>query len=197
MTVTKTPSTPEAPERGVVDGLAVSAAEPATVETFAHGTTVATNAVLERDWTETALVTTEGFRDVLEFGRQVRPELYDLSATKSKPVVEWDARFEVDERGRVEQPLTDAAVERVVGAGDEVVNPLFDGTVHLIRARGGLFEGDRRVTAAGRRPASANQFRSDHGSPHLRRLREPGSRIYRRGSRIGLTMPSSRLSNCV
>ena len=117
--VHKTPSTPEHAERGVLNGLEGVAEkygiEPADVGFFGHGTTVATNAVLEGEWADTALVTTEGFRDVLEIGRQARPDIYDFDAEKPTPVVERDRRYEVaerlDERGDVHEPLDEASVE--------------------------------------------------------------------------------------
>jgi N-methylhydantoinase A len=122
--VAKTPSTPDSPDEGVIDGLEKGHRETDLaydgVEFFAHGTTVATNAVLERDWAETALVTTAGFRDALEIGRQARPDIYDFDVTKPEPVVERDLRFEVeerlDERGRVETPLDDDSVDAVADA---------------------------------------------------------------------------------
>jgi len=61
--------------------------DPDRVEAFAHGTTVATNALLERSGARTALLTTEGFRDVLEIGRQTRPSLYDLTRRPPAPLV--------------------------------------------------------------------------------------------------------------
>jgi N-methylhydantoinase A len=119
--VHKTPSTPEHAERGVLNGLdGVSETygiEPADVGFFGHGTTVATNAVLEGEWADTALVTTEGFRDVLEIGRQARPDIYDFQAEKPTPVVERDRRYEVterlDERGDVHERLDEASVEAI------------------------------------------------------------------------------------
>ncbi len=116
--VRKTPSTPDAPEQGVVEGLEAArdrdGLDLAAVEFLGHGTTVATNAVLEADWADTALVTTEGFRDVLEIGRQARPDIYDFDAEKPTPVVPRDRRFEVperlDERGDVRVPLDEDAV---------------------------------------------------------------------------------------
>jgi N-methylhydantoinase A len=118
ITVSKTPSTPDAPERGVVDALDVAAArdgvDPEAIDFFGHGTTVATNAVLEEEWADTALVTTEGFRDVLEIGRQARPDIYDFQAEKPTPIVERHRRFEVperlDEQGTVVRPLDERAV---------------------------------------------------------------------------------------
>jgi len=84
-----------------------------------HGSTVATNALLERKGAVTALVTTEGFRDVLEIGRQNRPELYDLFSRRSPALVPPELRFEVTERvnyrGQVIQPLDPAALEPLIG----------------------------------------------------------------------------------
>ncbi|USZ69391.1 hydantoinase/oxoprolinase family protein [Halorussus salilacus] len=119
----KTASTPDAPEDGVVDGLQRAANRAdlplSDVDFLGHGTTVATNAVLEREWAETALVTTEGFRDALEIGRQARPDIYDFRAEKPEPVVPRDRRYEVserlDERGRVETPLDEDAVGELAG----------------------------------------------------------------------------------
>ncbi len=119
--VTKTPSTPSAPAQGVLEGFDTALDDrgiaPDAVSFLGHGTTVATNAVLERDWAETALVTTEGFRDALEIGRQTRPSLYDLWAEKPPPVVERSRRYEVperlDDRGEVVEPLDEAAVREV------------------------------------------------------------------------------------
>jgi N-methylhydantoinase A len=121
LSVTKAPSAPDAPAEAVLRALeraedAVGLALP-DVAALVHGTTVATNAVLEGTWADAALVTTEGFRDVLEIGRQDRPELYDLTATKPDPVVPRDRRFEVperlDERGDVREPLDESAVQAV------------------------------------------------------------------------------------
>lgn len=113
----KVASTPDAPERGVLDAVRESAVDTEAIGFFAHGTTVATNAVLEEEWADTALVTTEGFRDALEIGRQARPALYDLHGEKPDPVVERDQRFEVrerlDERGEILEPLGEASVERI------------------------------------------------------------------------------------
>ena len=124
LVVTKTPSTPTTSEEGVFDGLGGNADTAGyrfeDVVALSHGTTVATNAVLEREFAETALVTTAGFRDVLEIGRQARPDLYDLSAEKPAPIVPRNLRFEVTERldeyGRVETPLSDGSIEEVSNA---------------------------------------------------------------------------------
>jgi len=98
----KIPSTPDAPHRGVLAGLRKLIDEgeldPRGVRTVAHGSTVATNALLEGAWARTALVTTAGFRDVLEIGRQHRSALYDLSIVRPEPIVSRDLRFELAER---------------------------------------------------------------------------------------------------
>lgn len=83
-----------------------------------HGSTVATNALLERKGARTALITTAGFADVLEIGRQTRPKLYDLSASKPEPFVPAERRFEVTERvdyqGQVLIPLDPAALDPLI-----------------------------------------------------------------------------------
>src|SRR5215510_9796708 len=68
------------------------------VEVFAHGMTVGTNALLEERGARTALVATRGFADVLEIGRQDRPQLYRLCAPKPEPLVAPELKFEADER---------------------------------------------------------------------------------------------------
>ena len=117
LAVDKTPSTPAEPEQGVLNGVDELSLTPSAVSFFGHGTTVATNAVLEGEWADTGLVTTAGFRDVLEIGRQTRPDIYDFTAEKPDPVVPRDRRFEVperiDERGAVIEPLDESAVRAV------------------------------------------------------------------------------------
>jgi N-methylhydantoinase A len=84
-----------------------------------HGSTVATNALLERKGAATALVTTRGFKDVLQIGRQNRPSLYDLAASPPPPLVPEERRFEVDERvdqrGQVLTPCDVSQVDRLIG----------------------------------------------------------------------------------
>ncbi len=92
----KTLSTPPAPEKAVLTGLTqISTSDNYQI---VHGSTVATNALLERKGAITALVTTKGFRDVLEIGRQNRPELYNLFSHRPAPLVPAELRFEVTER---------------------------------------------------------------------------------------------------
>ena len=117
--VWKVPSTPDDPSRaialGAVEGLREAArATAGDVGYFGHGTTVATNALIQHRGAATGLVTTEGFRDLLEIGRQRRPHLYDLQADKPRLLVPRALRLEVGERvrhdGRIETPLDDAQV---------------------------------------------------------------------------------------
>ena len=120
----KVPSTPDDPSRAIVAGLeglrdrkGVAIADMAR---FAHGTTVATNALIQRRGGRLALVTTKGFRDLLEIGRQVRPKIYDLQADYPPPLIPRERCFEADERigprGEVITALDETEVARVVGA---------------------------------------------------------------------------------
>src|SRR5262249_1281448 len=119
----KVPSTPDDPSRGIAEpgeqgmgGVAADANVPpaATVTYFGHGTTVATNALIQHRGITPALLTTEGFRDLLEIGRQKRPDLYDLFADKPLTLVPRNLRIEIPERvrhtGEIEVPLNPAAV---------------------------------------------------------------------------------------
>ena len=111
----KVPSTDDQSE-GVAAGIrkACEAAgiDPGSVTEFSHAMTVSVNALLEGDGARTALVTTEGFRDALEIGRQTRPSLYDLDAEKPAPLVPRRRRFEVAERA------TPDGIERAVDGDD-------------------------------------------------------------------------------
>ena len=98
-------------------------AEAADVETFAHGMTVGTNALLEQRGARTALVATRGFADLLEIARQDRPSLYRLCEPKPEPLVAVDDRIEADERvgpHGVIEALGDDGLERVVAAAREL-----------------------------------------------------------------------------
>ncbi|MCK5828592.1 hydantoinase/oxoprolinase family protein [Candidatus Bipolaricaulota bacterium] len=133
----KFPSTPDAPERGVIHALMKlidqRLLEPAAVDRIAHGSTVATNALLEGAWAKTALLTTEGFRDVLEIGRQNRAHLYDLTVDRPAPIVDRELRFECSERldaaGDVVHELSELEVatiaERIQASHAEAVAIVF------------------------------------------------------------------------
>ncbi|GAB4326435.1 MAG: hydantoinase/oxoprolinase family protein [Dehalococcoidia bacterium] len=116
MRVWKRLSTPRAPEEAVIAG----AGDAAAYDRFVHGSTVATNALLERRGPRTVLITTEGFGDLLEIRRQVRPHLYDLEPARPPHVVARGDAIEVRERldasGGVVISLTDDEVDRVVEA---------------------------------------------------------------------------------
>jgi len=101
----KVPSTPDDPSRAVLEGLR-RIAPPPRAEVL-HGTTVATNALLQRRGARTAFVTTEGFRDLVEIGRGERARLYDLEPSRPAPLVPRALRFEVRER-----TLADGSIER-------------------------------------------------------------------------------------
>jgi N-methylhydantoinase A len=115
----KVPSTPSDQSEGVLAGVEAADFDAAALGAFAHGMTVATNALLERRGARLALVTTEGFRDVIEIGRQNRPSLYDLTRDRPPALVPRELRFTVRERmgpdGEIE-PLDDDDLARVVEA---------------------------------------------------------------------------------
>ena len=120
LTTTKVPSTPDQ-SNGVVHGIEQACAEagidPAAIDEFSHAMTVSTNVLLEGEGARTALVTTEGFRDVLEIGRQTRPDLYDLQAEKPSPLVRRRNRLEIPERTTTDGDRTapdEAALDEVV-----------------------------------------------------------------------------------
>ncbi|MDX1431000.1 MAG: hydantoinase/oxoprolinase family protein [Gammaproteobacteria bacterium] len=100
--VLKRPSTPDDPARAILEGLVELAGREGIaldlVERVAHGTTVGTNALIQRRGGRVALITTAGFRDLLEIGRQTRPLMYDLQADHPPPLVPRERRFEVAER---------------------------------------------------------------------------------------------------
>ena len=114
-------STPDDYSRAIEDGvtrlLADTGIAPAAITELAHGTTVATNALMERRGGKVALVTTRGFRDVLELARFRSPRLYDLGFRKPEPLVERRLRFEIEERtsgrGEVLTPLDGGALDRI------------------------------------------------------------------------------------
>jgi N-methylhydantoinase A len=115
-------STPEDYSRGIADGLAASMGPVAAdaIQQIMHGTTIATNAILEGRGAKVALITTEGFRDILEIGRLRMPVLYDIRFRKPPALAPRRRRFEVgeriDDKGRVERPLDDAATRSVIEA---------------------------------------------------------------------------------
>lgn len=120
----KTPTTPDDPSRGLIEGIGEAGRRfgfaIGDVHLLLHGTTIATNAVLERRLPRGVLVATEGFRDVLEIGRHVRRDIYGLKPKLEGPLIPRDRRLGVAERvrgdGSVELGLDVAAMERAVAA---------------------------------------------------------------------------------
>jgi N-methylhydantoinase A/oxoprolinase/acetone carboxylase beta subunit len=113
MTVHKVRSTPDNPSRAIIQGILDVSGEEAAHDVV-HGSTVATNAVLERKGARVALLATAGFEDVLRIGRQTRPKLYDLMVEERRPIVDAELTFGVHERvgpdGTVLVPLDVAEV---------------------------------------------------------------------------------------
>jgi N-methylhydantoinase A len=126
--IAKVPTTVENQAFGVLAALAAAGVDPASLGAIVHGTTTTTNAMLERKIAKVGLITTRGFRDVLELGRRTRPTPYGLKG-KFVPLIERHLRLEVDERidaeGRVLVPLVaaqvTAAAEQLVALGAESV----------------------------------------------------------------------------
>lgn len=118
----KVSSTPDDYGKGIIAGIAELLAElnitPHKIKGIAHATTVATNAILENKGAKTALITTEGFRDVLEMRRTRIPELYNLNYDKPVPLVPRRLRYEVEERvgpkGEILKPLNKSKVVEVL-----------------------------------------------------------------------------------
>ena len=118
LTVAKALSTPDDLTRGVMDTLAIAHIDPGEVRFFVHGGTTVINAITERKGAKTALVTTKGFRDILEIARGNRPDLYNLCFEKEAPFVPralcFEARERVDARGNEIEPLHLEDLEQVV-----------------------------------------------------------------------------------
>ena len=118
----KVNSTPHDPSRAIVDGACEicdrSNTERSAFDLLVHGTTVATNTVLQRSGSKVAFITTRGFRDVLHIQRQDRPRLYDLRCRRAAPLISRAFRLEIDERiqfdGSVVQPVDSAELDQVV-----------------------------------------------------------------------------------
>jgi len=116
----KLPSTPSDPAAAIADGVAAllqqCRASGDAIAFLGHGTTVVTNLIIERRGAKTALLTTAGFRDVIEVGRQTRPDLYDYTVERAPPLVSRHRRIEIAERldadGHVLVALDEVAVVR-------------------------------------------------------------------------------------
>ncbi|MEK9725484.1 MAG: hydantoinase/oxoprolinase family protein, partial [Rhodospirillaceae bacterium] len=146
----KVPSTPENQAFGVLAALDAAEADLAALDLIVHGTTTTTNAVLERKLSRTGLITTQGFRDILELGRRTRPQAYGMVGTFT-PVIPRDLRLEVPERmdaaGEVVTALGEAAVraaaQKLLDAGceavvDELKGRGYAGEVLVMNGNGGM-----------------------------------------------------------
>ena len=129
--ITKVPSTPQEPHRGAIAALDESGLAMDTAGDLVHGSTVATNAVLERKGAKVAFFATEGFRDLLVLQRQSRRSIYDIHYRKPQPVVPQRDTFEIPER---------------IGPHGEVVTPL-DETIARQRIRQALHGADYEAVA--------------------------------------------------
>ena len=125
----KLPSTPDRPDAAIIEGIAAVLEEhgldAGNVVRLSHGTTVGTNALIQRRVGKVAIITNEGFRDLLEIGRQVRPQVYDIHLDFPKPLVPRKLRLEVRGRRRA------------------------DGSVHVPLDEEGVREAGRRLAAEG------------------------------------------------
>jgi len=154
--IAKVPSTPQSPDRGVMNGVIKAAKlfsfQPKEIDFLIHGTTVATNALIERKGVDSALLVTEGFRDVLHIARQIRPKLYDFFERRPDPFIPRELRFEIPERilftGEIKKPLDEEAVrfvaQQIAERGIKVVAICFlhsyANPLHEKRARDILLE---------------------------------------------------------
>ncbi|MCC7428649.1 MAG: hydantoinase/oxoprolinase family protein [Alphaproteobacteria bacterium] len=136
---TKVLTTSAAPEKGVMEGVQAALKQagisPAEVAIVIHGTTLATNALIERKGARTALITTEGFRDVIAMGTESRYDQYDLNIELPEPLVPRWLRLPIPERldntGKVLQPLDEAAVRALLPVLDaEKVESVAIGLIH-------------------------------------------------------------------
>jgi N-methylhydantoinase A len=126
--VAKTPTTSDNQAFGVVNALGGARIDPSAIDLIVHGTTTTTNAVLERRLAKTGMITTRGFRDIIELGRRTRPQAYGMTGT-FVPVIPRNLRLEVSERveasGAVRTPLDEgevrAAVEQLLAGGCEAL----------------------------------------------------------------------------
>lgn len=117
--VLKVPSTPDDPSRGLIDALAAGGIAAGDLDVILHGTTIATNAVIERRGARCALVTTEGFRDILELGRRDRQSMYGLTGTQNPLIpraMRWEVAERVDHRGAIVRPLDEAHLQKLAEA---------------------------------------------------------------------------------
>jgi N-methylhydantoinase A len=157
LTFSKALSTPDRLVDGITAGVLKAGSDYASANLFLHGSTIAINTILERTGAKTALITTDGFRDVYEIGRINRPDAYNLFFQKHKPLIERALRFEVKERvradGEVVTPLDEAGLagisEKLQDLGIEAAAIMFincyANAAHEMRAEALLAERHPRM----------------------------------------------------
>lgn len=117
--VLKVPSTPSDPSQGLIDAIEAAGLAPDDLDVILHGTTIATNAVIERRGARCALVTTRGFRDVLELGRRDRQRMYGLTGVQNPLIarrMRWEVAERMNHRGEVVTPLDEPQMEALAAA---------------------------------------------------------------------------------
>jgi hypothetical protein len=123
--IEKTPSTPNNPAKGVINGLTKAGTDIADLDFFSHGSTVGTNALIERELPRIGLITTEGFRDVHEIRDSTKDDLWDAYEDVADPYVQRRDRLEVPERidvnGEVVKPLDEALLLEMAAEHDLLV----------------------------------------------------------------------------
>ena len=151
----KVSSTPEDPSRGIIQGileiLERMGIPMSSIELLIHGTTVATNAVLQRTGAKVAFITTEGFRDVLQIQRQDRPHLYDLRSRRTPPLVPRARRFELRERtrfdGSQQTPVDNTQLDRLIDLlKPQGINAVAVGLLHSYAHPAHELEVGRRIS---------------------------------------------------
>jgi len=164
----KLATTPDDPARGILEGVVAllqsADCSAANVDMLVHGTTLATNAVLQRRYAKTGMLTTSGFRDVLEIGRQRRPSFYNLDVSKPTPPAAREHIFEIegrlDETGVEVHPLDEDAVRRAVAQLKQSgVSALAICFLHSMPIQSTKCARKRSLWPSGRRPMFARRPR--------------------------------------
>jgi N-methylhydantoinase A len=188
--IEKTPSTPDNPADGVMNGLAKTGVEIDDLEFFSHGSTVGTNALIEREFPRTGLLTTTGFRDVHEIRDGTKADVWDAYSDVAPPYVMRRDRLEVDERidysGDVVRPLNEEGVREAIAIFEKrgietiaisFINSYVNGD-HERRARDLVAEESGGVRLyVPRDPPGDVRTRANEHDNHQRRARSCGSRV--------------------
>jgi N-methylhydantoinase A len=178
----KISSDPQHPDKpfleGILKALQEADAEISQIKNLRHGTTIVTNALLEGQGARTGLVVTEGFRDILEIGRQQRPELYDFSRDRPLPLVRRDYVMEIGERVSAEGDVLNSPDEEEI---KEQLRALKDKNIEAL-AVGFLFsflhpEHEKKVKAAAEKMLDIPVYLSHQISPEFREYERVSSTV--------------------